>query len=355
MNNRIHNVNVAAKSILPSPEAVKKALPVSPAVERMIVESRRTLQNILDRRDPRLFAVVGPCSIHDIPAALEYAGRLKSVADSLGDVIFILMRVYFEKPRTTVGWKGLINDPDMDDSFQVEKGIHMARELLLKLTNIGLPTATEALDPIMPQYLGDLFTWTAIGARTTESQTHREMASGLSTPVGFKNGTDGSPDVAVNALKSAQQPHHFLGINQNGRTAVFQTGGNRYGHVILRGGGGRPNYDSVSVALCEKALQKAGLPPRIVIDCSHGNANKDPALQSLVARDCFEQIINGNRSIFGFMLESNLREGNQPINGDPSALEYGVSVTDACIGWEDTHRIIEVLAEAAGKRRNSAG
>ncbi len=345
MNNRIHNVNVAAKSILPPPEAVKKALPVSLEAERMIVESRQTLQNILDRRDPRLFAVVGPCSIHDISAALEYAGRLKSLADSLGDVIFILMRVYFEKPRTTVGWKGLINDPDMNDSFQVEKGIHMARELLLKLTNIGLPTATEALDPIMPQYLGDLFTWTAIGARTTESQTDREMASGLSTPVGFIIGTDGSPDVAVNALKSAQQPHHFLGINQNGRTAVFQTGGNRYGHVILRGGGGRPNYDSVSVALCEKALQKAGLPPRIVIDCSHGNANKDPALQPLVARDCFEQIINGNRSIFGFMLESNLREGNQPVNGDPSALEYGVSVTDACIGWETTERVLEEAAE----------
>lgn len=345
MNNRIHNVNVSAKSILPPPEAVKKALPVSPEAERMIVESRRTLQNILDRRDPRLFAVVGPCSIHDISAALEYASRLKSVADSLGDAIFILMRVYFEKPRTTVGWKGLINDPDMNDSFQVERGIHIARELLLKLTDIGLPTATEALDPIMPQYLGDLFTWTAIGARTTESQTHREMASGLSTPVGFKNGTDGSPDVAVNALKSAQQPHHFLGINQNGRTAVFQTAGNRYGHVILRGGGGRPNYDSVSIALCEKALQKAGLPPRIVIDCSHGNANKDPALQPLVARDCFEQIINGNRSIFGFMLESNLREGNQPIDGDPSALEYGVSVTDACIGWETTEQVLEEAAE----------
>ncbi len=221
----------------------------------------------------------------------------------------------------------------------------MARELLLNLTHIGLPTATESLDPIMPQYLGDLVTWTAIGARTTESQTHREMASGLSTPVGFKNGTDGSLDVAVNALESAQQPHHFLGINQDGRSAVFQTGGNRYGHVVLRGGGGRPNYDSVSVALCEKALREAELPQRIVIDCSHGNSNKDPALQPLVARDCFEQIINGNRSIYGFMLESNLREGKQPVNGDPSALEYGVSVTDACMGWETTEQVLAQAAE----------
>jgi 3-deoxy-7-phosphoheptulonate synthase len=251
---------------------------------------------------------------------------------------------YFEKPRTTVGWKGLINDPDMDDSFHIEKGIRIARGLLLDLARAGLPAATEALDPIMPQYLGDLITWTAIGARTTESQTHREMASGLSTPVGFKNGTDGSLTVAINALKSARQPHHFLGINEDGRTAVMQTRGNAYGHVVLRGGAGRPNYDSVSVALCEQELRKAGLPERIVIDCSHGNSNKDPALQPLVARDAVEQVVNGNRSIIGLMLESNLGAGNQEIPADRSKLRYGVSVTDACIDWTLTEKTLKDLA-----------
>jgi 3-deoxy-7-phosphoheptulonate synthase len=254
------------------------------------------------------------------------------------------MRVYFEKPRTTVGWKGLINDPDMDDSFHIEKGIGIARKLLLDLAELGLPTATEALDPIMPQYLGDLITWNAIGARTTESQTHREMASGLSTPVGFKNGTDGSLVVAINALKSARQPHHFLGINEDGRSAVMQTRGNNYGHVVLRGGAGRTNYDSVSVALCEQALQKAGLPDRIVIDCSHGNSNKDPSLQPLVARDCIEQIVNGNKSIIGLMLESNLEAGNQDIPTDRSKLRYGVSVTDGCIDWATTEKSLRELA-----------
>jgi 3-deoxy-7-phosphoheptulonate synthase len=344
MENRIHNVNVVAQQVLPSPADVKAALPLSPGVERGVLASRRTLQGIVDGRDPRLFAIVGPCSVHDVSAAIDYARRLKKVADSVADTLFILMRVYFEKPRTTVGWKGMINDPDMDDSFRVEKGIGMARELLLQLAELGLPTATEALDPIMPQYLGDLISWTAIGARTTESQTHREMASGLSTPVGFKNGTDGSLDVAINALKSARQSHHFLGINQDGCSAVFQTAGNRYGHVVLRGGGGRPNYDSVSVALCEQALKAAGLPGGIVIDCSHGNSNKDPAIQSLVARDCIEQVANGNRSIIGFMLESNLKAGNQSISGDPTSLEYGVSVTDACIDWEATEKTLQQAA-----------
>jgi 3-deoxy-7-phosphoheptulonate synthase len=232
----------------------------------------------------------------------------------------------------------------MDDSFHVEKGIGVARRLLLDLADIGLPTATEALDPIMPQYLGDLITWNAIGARTTESQTHREMASGLSTPVGFKNGTDGSLTVAINALKSARQPHHFLGINEDGRTAVMQTRGNAYGHVVLRGGAGHPNYDSVSVALCEQELRKAGLPERIVIDCSHGNSNKDPSLQPLVARDVIEQVVNGNRSIIGLMLESNLEAGNQEIPADRSKLRYGVSVTDGCIDWPTTDRSLRELA-----------
>ncbi len=336
MEDQLYNVNVANKQVLPSPAEVKAELPTTPAAEATVLRSRRTLREIMDDRDPRLFTVVGPCSIHDVDAAMDYAQRLKGLADELQDVLVIVMRVYFEKPRTTVGWKGLVNDPDMDDSFHIEKGIRTARHLLLELGGMGLPTATEALDPIMPQYFGDLISWTAIGARTTESQTHREMASGLSTPVGFKNGTDGSLDVAINALESAREPHAFLGINQEGQSAVFRTRGNRYGHIVLRGGGGRPNYDSVSVALTEKALDAAGLPVHVVIDCSHGNSNKDPSLQPLVARDCIEQVANGNRSIIGFMLESNLHGGNQKLTGDPAALEYGVSVTDACIDWPST-------------------
>jgi 3-deoxy-7-phosphoheptulonate synthase len=340
----VYNVNVTARTVLPTPAQVKGELPLSPALEGAVLRSRRTVQNIIDGRDPRLFVVMGPCSIHDVPAAMEYAQRLKALADAVSDSLVVVMRVYFEKPRTTVGWKGLINDPDMDDSFHIEKGIRIARKLLLDLTTMGLPTATEALDPIMPQYLGDLITWTAIGARTTESQTHREMASGLSTPVGFKNGTDGSLTVAINALKSARQPHHFLGINEEGRSAVMQTRGNAYGHVVLRGGGGRPNYDSVSVAICEQELKKAGLPARIVVDCSHGNSNKDPNLQPLVARDCVEQVANGNQSLIGLMLESNLEFGNQDIPADRSRLRYGVSVTDGCIDWATTEKCLKELA-----------
>lgn len=345
MDSQIHNINVVAQTNLPTPAEVKGKFPLDAATEKSVIAHRKVIQDIHDGRDPRLFAVIGPCSIHDLTAAHEYAARLKILADELADAIVIVMRVYFEKPRTTVGWKGLVNDPDMDDSFHVERGIYLARELLLELTEMGLPTATEALDPIMPQYLGDLISWTAIGARTTESQTHREMASGLSTPVGFKNGTDGSLDVAINALQSAQQGHHFLGINQEGRTAVFQTCGNTYGHVVLRGGGGRPNYDSVSIALCEQALAKAGLPQRIVVDCSHANSSKDHNLQPLVARDCVEQVVNGNRSIIGLMLESNLHAGNQKISSDLADLKYGVSVTDACMDWETTET---VLREARG-------
>jgi 3-deoxy-7-phosphoheptulonate synthase len=252
----------------------------------------------------------------------------------------LIMRVYFEKPRTTVGWKGLINDPDLDDSFDVEKGLHIGRQLLLDITKLGLPTATEALDPIVPQYIGDLISWAAIGARTTESQTHREMASGLSMPVGFKNGTDGSIKVALNALQSAMQPHNFLGINQEGQVSVFQTIGNAYGHVILRGGEGQPNYDSSSVAEVEAALKKAGQQPRIVIDCSHGNSNKDYRLQPIVLENVVQQIVNGNNSIVGLMLESHLFEGSQSIPADLSELKYGVSVTDKCINWEQTTEII---------------
>ncbi len=344
MESQVYNVNVVARTVLPTPAQIKAELPLTPDLEGLVLRSRRALQNIIDGTDPRLFAVVGPCSIHDVDAALAYADRLRGLADAIADVMLVVMRVYFEKPRTTVGWKGLINDPDMDDSFRIERGIRMARELLLELGRRGLATATEALDPVMPQYLGDAIAWTAIGARTTESQTHREMASGLSTPVGFKNGTDGSLSVAINALKSAREPHHFLGINEEGRSAVMQTRGNRYGHVVLRGGGGRPNYDSVCVALCEQALREAGLPERVVIDCSHGNSNKDPGLQPLVARDVVEQVVNGNRSIIGLMLESNLEAGRQDLPADRAQLQYGVSVTDACIDWATTEQTLQSLA-----------
>jgi len=343
MQERLQNINVASSELLPTPEQIKRAMPLPAASEEFVFRSRGSVRRMLDREDPRLFVVVGPCSIHDPKAAREYATRLRGLAQRVERTMLVLMRVYFEKPRTTIGWKGLINDPDMDDSFHIEQGIGLARELLLFLADIGLPAATEALDPIMPQYLSELVTWTAIGARTTESQTHREMASGLSTPVGFKNGTDGSLAVAINALQSARHPHHFLGITQQGQSAVFRTRGNRYGHIVLRGGGGRPNYDSVSIAVCERELEQAGLPARIVVDCSHGNSNKDPGLQSQVAENVANQILEGNRSIVGLMLESNLHWGSQPIAADRAALQYGVSVTDPCIDWETTEGLLQSL------------
>ena len=342
---QLNNVNVVSQELLPTPEAIKTALPLSAAAEATIIKGRMTLQNILDRRDPRLFVVVGPCSIHDIDAARDYARRLKTLADEVSETLVLVMRVYFEKPRTTVGWKGLINDPDMDDSFHIEKGIGIARSLLLELAEMGLPTGTEALDPISPQYLGDLISWTAIGARTTESQTHREMASGLSSPVGFKNGTDGSLSVAINALHSVSQPHSFLGIDRNGRSAVIRTRGNRYGHVVLRGGP-KPNYDSVTLALCEQELTANKLPTNLVVDCSHANSNKDPALQPLVMNDCINQVVEGNRSLVGLMIESNIGWGNQKITADLSQLKYGVSVTDACVDWPTTE---SMLREAHAK------
>jgi len=340
MTEQLNNINVLSQDLLPTPAEVKRSLPLSESAEKTIVTGRETIQQILDREDHRLFVVVGPCSIHNVEAAHEYAERLKALAAELSDTLYIVMRVYFEKPRTTVGWKGLINDPLMDDSFHIEKGLYKARELLLHLAEMGLPTATEALDPNTPQYLIDLVTWTAIGARTTESQTHREMASGLSTPVGFKNGTDGSLDVAVNALHSVSQPHHFLGINQQGQCAVYHTRGNQYGHVVLRGGSGKPNYSHEHIARCEKVLDEAKLPKNIVVDCSHGNSNKDAANQPSVVADCLQQINDGNQSIIGFMLESNLHYGNQPIPEDLSQLKYGVSVTDACMDWEMTEKLL---------------
>ena len=321
-------------------------LPLTARAAETVFRSREILRSILERRDPRLFVVVGPCSIHDVAAAREYADRLKGLANQVASTMLLIMRVYFEKPRTTIGWKGLINDPDLDDSFHIEKGIMLARELLLYVAESGLPAGTEALDPIMPQYLSELITWTAIGARTTESQTHREMASGLSTPVGFKNGTDGALATSINALQSVRHPHHFLGITQQGQSAVFRTRGNPHAHIVLRGGGGRVNYDAVSIALAERQLLAAGLPATIVVDCSHGNSNKDPSVQPLVAENCVTQILDGNRSIVGLMLESHLKAGNQPIPKDLDTLEYGVSITDPCIDWQSTEALLLKLHQS---------
>ncbi|HYQ92388.1 MAG TPA: 3-deoxy-7-phosphoheptulonate synthase [Candidatus Competibacteraceae bacterium] len=338
-SNGISNINVVSQEVMLTPAEIQRRLPLSEKAEQTVLNGRETIKRILDRRDQRLFVVVGPCSIHDLEATREYAWRLKKLADEVNDTLFVVMRVYFEKPRTTTGWKGFINDPYMDDSFQLEEGLQKARSLLLELAEMGLPTGTEALDPITPQYLSDLISWTAIGARTTESQTHREMASGLSTPVGFKNGTDGNLQVAINALHSASKPHSFLGINQDGQCAVIRTSGNNYGHVVLRGGS-RPNYDSVSIAMCEEQLLAAKLPINIVVDCSHANCNKKPALQPRVMQDCVHQIIEGNRSIIGLMIESNLEEGNQPIPADLSQLHYGVSITEPCVGWSTTEKML---------------
>ncbi len=332
--NAFENLNVLSQQTLLPPSQLHDAVPASARTTQTVSAARNVVARILSGHDPRLLVVVGPCSIHDIAAAMDYAQRLKTLASELQDQLFIVMRVYFEKPRTTVGWKGLINDPYMDDSFRIEEGLHIARRLLVDLNDMGLPCGTEALDPITPQYLGDLIAWSAIGARTTESQTHRELASGLSSPVGFKNGTDGSLEVALNAMLSAAQPHAFLGINGDGQVALTQTRGNAFGHLILRGGP-NPNYDSVAVAQAEAELLAAKLPANIVVDCSHANSRKNHALQSLVLKDVVGQIVDGNRSIKGVMLESNLAEGNQKL-GDPKALKYGVSITDACLGWEAT-------------------
>ncbi|KAF0193116.1 MAG: 3-deoxy-7-phosphoheptulonate synthase [Gammaproteobacteria bacterium] len=336
---QLNNVNVVSQELLPTPERIKQQLPLTDKAMTTVLKGRDTVQRILDREDHRLFIVVGPCSIHDLDAAREYAARLKQLADDVKDTLVLVMRVYFEKPRTTVGWKGLINDPYLDDSFHIEKGLYLARQFLLEVAELGLPAATEALDPIVPQYISDLVTWTAIGARTTESQTHREMSSGLSTPVGFKNGTDGSLMVAINALRSAAYAHHFLGINSQGQCARFRTRGNRYGHVVLRGGN-KPNYDAVSVALAEAELTNAGMPVNIMIDCSHGNCMKDPELEPLVLKNCIDQIVDGNRSIIGMMVESHLEWGSQPLPADLAQLRYGVSITDPCIDWRTTDAIV---------------
>jgi len=337
---RIENLNIVSCKRLITPEEFKRLLPVSETAAAAVISGRETVKNILERKDKRLFVVLGPCSIHDPVAAMDYGRRLKALAEQVDETLYLVMRVYFEKPRSTVGWKGLINDPHMNGSFQIEEGLHIARRLLIDLAELGLPLATEALDPISPQYIQDLISWSAIGARTTESQTHREMSSGLSCTVGFKNGTDGGLAVAVNALKSVSHAHNFLGIDTQGRVSIVTTAGNRYGHIVLRGGNSKPNYDSVNIAKCGQALREAGVCPYIMVDCSHENSQKDPALQPLVAENVTNQILEGNKSIIGVMIESNINFGNQPIPENPDELQYGVSVTDGCIDWETSERCI---------------
>ena len=341
---KIENINVSAFDPMPTPAEIHARLPLTAKAEATVSRGRERLCNILDRKDHRLFVVVGPCSIHDPVAGLDYAYRLKKLADDVGDTLQLVMRVYFEKPRTTVGWKGYINDPFMDDSFRVDVGMEKARQFLLQVNELGLPAGTEALDPYGPQYYGDLITWTAIGARTTESQTHREMSSGLSTPVGFKNATSGDLTVATNAILSASNPHSFLGLNADGRVAIVRTTGNAYGHIVLRGGDDKPNYDAVSVAIAEEAMTKAKLPANLVVDCSHANSAKKPELQPLVMADVVNQIRNGNKSLLGLMIESNIEPGNQPIPADLSKLKYGCSITDGCVAWDTTERMIRDAA-----------
>ncbi len=335
----LSDINIIEEQILITPDALKAKLPLSDDSRRFIRESRQTIADIIHKRDHRLLVVCGPCSIHDVEAAKEYAKRLKALSEELSDQLYIVMRVYFEKPRTTVGWKGLINDPHLDGSFDIEHGLHVGRQLLVDLAEMDIPLATEALDPISPQYLADTFSWAAIGARTTESQTHREMASGLSMPIGFKNGTDGSLSTAINAMQAASSSHRFMGISREGNVALLTTKGNANGHVILRGGK-QTNYDSVSVAECEEDLAKVGLDASLMIDCSHANSRKDYRRQPLVAEDAIHQIREGNRSIIGLMIESHINAGNQSSDLPIKDMQYGVSITDACIDWDTTEALL---------------
>jgi 3-deoxy-7-phosphoheptulonate synthase len=351
MNTNTDDLRIKQKHELIAPEQLIREIAVSDAAASTVASARGAIHRVLNGDDDRLVAVVGPCSIHDPEAAREYAGLLKAKADQIADDVLVVMRVYFEKPRTTVGWKGLINDPDLNNSFRINRGLHLARQLLADLADMGLPAGTEYLDLISPQYVADLVSWGAIGARTTESQTHRELSSGLSCPVGFKNATDGDIQVAIDAIKSASQPHHFLSVTKQGHSAIFQTAGNEDCHIILRGGR-HPNYDMFSVEDASTMLTRAGLPARIMIDASHANSRKIPARQIDVASDIATQVARGSRSIFGIMLESNLVEGRQDVI-DGQSLTYGQSITDPCIDWDSTDTLLEELATAVRLRRQA--
>ncbi len=336
---KLHDLRVSRIIRLSSPKALKDKLPVDEKIAETVIRGRREVENILTGKDSRMLVIVGPCSIHDTDAALEYAGKLSALRTELQDDLCIIMRVYFEKPRTTVGWKGFINDPHLDDTYDIVHGLFYARKLLLDINAIGLPAATEFLDPITPQYVADVVSWAAIGARTIESQTHRQMASGLSMPVGFKNSTDGRLNVAIDAIRSAMHPHSFLGIDQEGQSSVITTKGNPFGHLVLRGGD-KPNYDEESIALAESWIAKGGLEQSILVDCSHANSGKKHEQQLKVWENILRQKTDGNKSIAGVMIESNICGGNQPFPEDPDKLRYGVSITDECISWEETERML---------------
>ncbi|MBT3177564.1 MAG: 3-deoxy-7-phosphoheptulonate synthase [Desulfobacula sp.] len=339
-----YDVNVKAFKPLISPASIKNELPITDEVAKTVIDGRRDIENILHKKDDRLLVIAGPCSIHDIDAALEYAHRMKELRKEVKKKINLIMRVYFEKPRTTIGWKGLINDPFLDSTYDIDEGLKKARSLLIEINRMGLPTTTEILDPITPQYIAGLLTWVAIGARTTESQTHRELASGLSMPVGFKNSTDGSLSSAINAMMAAGTSQHFLGIDPQGYASIVSTKGNPFGHIVLRGGP-HPNYDPVSVEKIQNKLKQKNLLDTIMIDCSHDNSGQKFKGQSFVFKSVLDQRIEGNTSIIGLMLESNLFEGSQKCNGDCKTLKYGVSITDECISWETTEGLIRCANE----------
>ncbi|KAB0664805.1 3-deoxy-7-phosphoheptulonate synthase [Oryzomonas japonica] len=348
---KTNNLKITAITPVIAPSELRQVFPLSDRDREFVNTSRERVKEIIHRQDRRLMMVVGPCSIHDPLAAVEYAKRLALLSRKVEDHLLLVMRTYFEKPRTTIGWKGLINDPDMDHSHLISKGLGIARGLLLKITSLNVPVATEMLDPITPEYLADMISWGAIGARTTESQTHREMSSGLSFPVGFKNGTDGNLQIAMDAMKAVQHPHSFLGINREGRTSIIQTSGNPDVHIVLRGGSRKVNYTPEDIAATEESLKKNGLFPTIMVDCSHGNSNKDYQKQPEVLESVIQQVMDGNSSISGVMIESNLEAGSQKIPTDLSQLKYGVSITDACIDWATTERIILAAHERLRKAK----
>jgi 3-deoxy-7-phosphoheptulonate synthase len=342
------NLNIESCTRLPSPAELKRDYPLSAKAADVVVTTRASIDNIMTRRDSRLLVLVGPCSIHDHDECMEYARRLKALSDEVSDRLLLVMRAYFEKPRTVLGWKGLIYDPDLDDSGKIEKGLRLARRILLELAEMGLPTGTEILEPIIPQYITDLISWAAIGARTAESQIHRQLASGLSMPIGFKNATDGGMQVAIQAIKAANAAHSFIGINSDGQAGIFRTRGNAYGHLVLRGGGELPNFGSEYIAFARELMCKAGLLPNIVVDCSHANSNKQPQKQALVFEDVLVQLRGGTKEIVGVMLESYLQTGNQPIVSNRCDLKPGISITDACLGWNETEVLIRQAHQSLG-------
>jgi len=351
---RTNNLNVRGLTPLIAPADLKQVLPLSEEDAEFVAKSRAQVQDILWNRDPRMMVVIGPCSIHDPKAALEYAERLAKLNKELQDQLMLVMRVYFEKPRTTIGWKGLINDPDLNGTHLISKGLGIARSLMLNITTMGLPVATEMLDPITPQYMADTISWGAIGARTTESQTHREMSSGLSFPVGFKNGTDGNLQIAIDAMGAACHSHSFLGINREGRTSIVRTTGNPDVHIVLRGGNLKPNYESADIAMALEKLAKAGIKTTLMVDCSHANSRKDHTRQEAVMQDVMAQVAAGNGNIGSLMIESFLKEGNQKMADRLEDLEYGVSITDKCVDWETTERMLRhahtMLKECGGRK-----